>query len=1342
MTVPVTINGVAGNAVLDSAAQVTVISDKYYRHVTGDLPGSGTIQLYGVSGAVMWASYVPDIPIKIGGTTYDIGCYIAGITDDILLGLDFLVRHKCSIDFDNCVAFLGDRMVTAQLVHNVDGSAETVYSVQTEGRILIPPNSAVTVDGKVNTRGKTSIGTMLIQQRPDTRGYVIPAVVVQDEYQVKLVMMNGTSSSIRVASGTTVAIGVSVDVLDQPPETGGDDSEATGRGHAPTVRTVGVLPTLQDIRREEMSDEEMDRAVIDKLPEHVRDLYQGSSKSLDGDQRLRLAEVLMEFQDVFSNSEMDLGCMKGVKHHIDTGAARPVAERMRRTPLGFADEERAHLELMLKNGIIRPSMSAWASAPVLVRKRDGSVRYCTDFRKLNEVTVKDKFPLPLIEDCLAALSGAAYFCSLDMTSAYWQIEIAEEDTNKTAFITKYGQFEYVRLPFGLCNSPATFQRAVQSALQGFAWDSVLVYLDDCVVLGPTFEQTVDNLHQVLTRIRGANLKLKPRKCFLFQTEMTFLGKRVTADGIGLNPNNVEAVKEWPVPTTSKQVESFLGFANYHREHLKDYAKTAQPLDDLRRSKKGKFRWTDEHQNAFESIKRSMTQAPILAYPRPQGQFILDTDASDLTLGGELLQVQDGVERVISYASCTLKEAERRYCTTRKELLALVKFLRQFRHFLLGRQVIVRTDHGSLTWLMKFKKPVGQLARWLEELGQFDLKIEYRPGRLHGNADGLSRIPGLLEECGEYIVGVSPPELPCGGCKYCKRAHQQWERFHEEVDYVVPLVIRRLGIGELKTDSDSWLQAYSAEELRQRQLTDPSLRMTITWMETGGPTEGALLSASKTAKHYWMNKDQLKLNQGVLYYRWEGYNGKYLLVVPTAMVPEVLHSFHDIPMAGHMGQQKTLEKCRNSCVWYGMIDDIHTFVKSCPPCNQNKKANVKAKGPLGEYHAGVTMERVHMDILGPMNLTQKGNKYILVIVDQFTKWVEVYPLPDQTAERVARKLVEEFVSRLGCPLQIHTDQGSNFQSELFDEVCKLLQITRTRTTPYRPRSNGQVERYNRTILQIVRCLKEANCFEWDEWLGQIGAAIRATVNRTIGYTPNMMMMGREVNLPIDIMIADTQPSSEPPIPSVYVKDLRKKMMLIHQQARESMQSAQHRQKRDYDVRLNQNTYAKGDLLYLLNSASIIGRPKKLQAMWKGPVLVTEVLSPMLYRVKGQRREQVVHHDLCKPYHDRVIPLWMRRLTEQPVIPMHGQPDIPMDEEEEEDIGLETLFREETKGQEAKKKPDTRNEPRDETNKIGLNVETRTGQPVSDTNTETRDETNKATVKTRRGRTVVAPVRLDL
>ena len=1188
---------------------------------------------------------------------------------------------------------------------------------------MVPPNTAVKLSTKykappnktfmVNATGFSHCGAMI----PNI--LMVSAATQGEVNWAPLVVRNDSNKFVCLKKGHLVGLAEEVDLVGDSAIGGSILAGGSVEGEKSACSVEGLDLVDGDATggsnlaggcsaKDERSAPILESATraVTKVPPHLHDLWERACNNLNAEQAETLAKVLAEYQDVFSDGEFDLGTFSEAKHKIDTGDARPVRQKMRRTPLGFEKEEKAHLESLITADVIEPSSSEWASPPVLVRKKDGRVRYCIDFRLLNDRTLKDSFPLPSIEECLDVIGNTKFFSTLDMSSGYYQIEIEEGDKHKTAFITKYGLYQYKRMPFGLCNAPATFQRAMSLVLRGLNWEQVLAYLDDIILLGGGFEEALSTLVSVFKRFRQNNLKLKAKKCELFQTEVLFLGKQVTNAGISPAPESVAKVLNWPTPTSSKDVERFTGLANYHRAHIKDFARLANPLYSLTKKKKHEFKWTEEHEQSFIALKKSLTTSPVLAFPRPDGDhFILDTDASDFAIGAELLQIQDGEERLLGFGSYTLSSTQRNYCTTKKELLAVVRFTRQFRHYLLGRKFYVRTDHGSLTWLMRFKNINGMLARWIEELSQYDMVVIHRKGIDHVNADSRSRIPEDIPLCNCYFAGCRPEDLPCfqNGCLSCARIHEQWSRFQEDVDDVIPLSVRQVStaksdgvclevrdllgqsspsnteaivirqvcvshgtqesddeMSEDETDNEDgdllaaqFPARYSSKELHDEQIKDPDLCKIISWKEhTSVPTQQELQMSSPAVKHLWSVSSNLVLDQNVLYYRWIEENGsRLLLLIPKSMRDEVMHYCHNVKSAGHPGITRTFARLHHIVFWPGMREDCKIYVKSCPECSRQKKASRQSRAKLGSFHAGAPVERVHLDILGPFSPSSSGCEYILMLVCQFTKWMEAYPLPDCRAETVARTVVDHFISRFGCPNIIHTDQGSNFTSSLFKSVCELLEITKTRTTPYRPCSNGQVERYNRTLLAIIRCYLKEGFSDWDKDLNILTSAIRSVPNRQTGFTPNMLMLGREVTQPISLVFGDiNQKQVEGP---EYLRDLRERMYKVHHMAREQICRAQVYQQTHYNKSANQCIYQPGDLVLKFNKAREVGVSTKLLPIYTGPFLVTEVLSSVLIRIRDRRRSQIVHHDLVKKCTEKCIPMWLRRMRSE-FLSVGGEP----------------------------------------------------------------------------------------
>ncbi len=478
------------------------------------------------------------------------------------------------------------------------------------------------------------------------------------------------------------------------------------------------------------------------LPEYLQPLMEGVSEDLMMRQREELAAAIYEHRDVFSSGPVNMGRTGLVKHTIDTGDQRPVRLPPRRLPIAKQEIQREEVQKILDRGVIEPCQSSWASPVVLVTKKDGTTRFCVDYHKLNDVTKKDAYPQPMINDTLDALRGSMYFSTLDLYSGYWQVEMDQRDIEKTAFVTQQGLFRFTIMPFGLCNAPATFERLMELVLKDLNLKICLIYLDDILVYGAGFYPALDRLKTVWRRMREANLKLKPTKCCMIRVQVHFLGHIVSRQGVGVDPAKTEAVEQWPIPTSVKDVRAFLGPASYYRRYIPGFSTVAATLTNLTCQGVDHLVWDDACEGAFQTLKAALVTAPILTYPTREGHFVLSTDASDVGIGAVLEQEQEEggrvAKKVIVYASKTLSDSQHRYCTTNKEMLAVVMAVELFKYYLTGRHFTVVTDHASLTWLRNFREPEGMVAQCISRLQPFDFAIVHQPGKHHSHTDGLSR----------------------------------------------------------------------------------------------------------------------------------------------------------------------------------------------------------------------------------------------------------------------------------------------------------------------------------------------------------------------------------------------------------------------------------------------------------------------------------------------------------------------------------------------------------------------------------------------------------------------------
>jgi len=524
---------------------------------------------------------------------------------------------------------------------------------------------------------------------------------------------------------------------------------------------------------------------------------------------------------------------------------------------------------------------------------------------------------------------------------------------------------------------------------------------------------------------------------------------------------------------------------------------------------------------------------------------------------------------------------------------VVTFIQQYRPYLICQKFTLRTDHDSLTWLRNFREPEGQLARWLERLQELDFDIVHRRGRVHRNADSLSRLP----------------------CRQCGRPNH--DAFTSEVAFTTLQL------------PDS----HVSDTLRQVQLADPIVGPLLRGKEADTkPDAGSFPTASKSARRFLQIWDQLVVKGGVLCRHLQPAGdspGALQTVIPGTLKEEVLRDLHEGTMGGHLGADKTLGRLRERFYWPGYYNDIRDWCQNCAVCASRKTPAPKARAPLQPIVTGHPLELVATDIVGPLPESPAGNSYILVVADYFTRYVEAYPIPNQEATTVARQLVDEFFLRFSPPQQLHSDQGRNFESAVIKEACKLLGNDKSRTTPYHPQSDGLVERFNRTLLNMLAVAVRDQPFEWEQHIRRLCFAYNTSVHPTTGFSPFSLMFGRQARMPVDIVFGTT-PTPANTVPQ-YVANLRTSLEAAYTSVRDRMGHQLHKQKTRYDSRTQGQPFRVGDMVWLHNPAVPRGRSKKLHQPWTGPYRVISRLSDAVYRLQHtqfRRRKPVVHFNRLK------------------------------------------------------------------------------------------------------------------
>ena len=938
---------------------------------------------------------------------------------------------------------------------------------------------------------------------------------------------------------------------------------------------------------------------LDAPPTSLYDKVEESC--LLGSEKRELRSLLESFSDLFDGH---LGHTSLAEHAIVTGDARPINLPPYRTSPAKKRVIEDQVQKMLQDGIIEPASGPWAAPVVIVNRPDRDPRFCVDYRGLNQQTVKDSYPLPRVDESLDFLARGKYLSTLDLTRGYWQVAVAEESRPKTAFVTHCGLFQFRVLPFGLCNAPATFQRLMNTVLAGLIYKTCAVYLDDIVIASPTFEQHLMDLDEVLSRLRAAGLSLKLAKCQFCLSELSFLGYKVTSLGIHPDADKVAAVTEFKVPTNAKHVRQFLGLTGYYRRFVHNYAQIAEPLFALTKQDTP-FAWDSSCQSAFDVLKGCITSAPILRFPDFMRPFFIHTDACDAGLGAALMQRDDeGRDIAVAYASRALHKSEKPYSTPEKECLAVIWALEHFRPYIEGLHVTVFTDHSSLRWLMSRPNPSGRLARWSLRLQDFDFTIVHKPGERNKVPDALSRNP---------LPTADPP---------------------------MDLLPEHAVIGGLDLRMLPPVMLADRSHVRQLQLQDPTTGPLLHSLENSDSLDGDCSSQQHVVQDGLLYFHDPKTRCGLHPFK------QLKLYVPDSMRGCLLEHYHDHPTAGHLGVTKTLARLRLRFFWPKMASDVKTYVISCSVCQLTKPCQRKPAGLMVPIKPQRPWEYTGVDFVGPLPRTPNGNAYILVFVDYFSKWIEVSAVREATARVAASKFICDVFARHGAPSYLISDRGTPFMSDLFEHAVTSLGTEHRLTTAYHPQTNA-TERVNRTLKTAIRAYVGDKHTTWDKYIPLLCFALRTAPHESTGFSPSMMLYGRELDTPIDLI---TQPScdgvDEPGVS--YPENLRASLVEAHDHAREILSESHDRQKRYYDLRRRQVSYEVGDLVRVKchpRSDALNNFTAKLAPLYSGPLRVSRRLSDVNYglaRVDTGEDAGVYHVVNLQPFHTwATIPSTKRR-----------------------------------------------------------------------------------------------------
>jgi hypothetical protein len=1052
---------------LDTGADVSIIKSEKLIGSTEFEPRE-KVKLKGVEGSIVETHGSVNARIHEGNATIPVVFQLVSkqvdIQGDGILGKDVLQKMKAKICYENRILELKGETFT--ICKPLQDQYHSGKGESGRGRMLTLSGRSETVV-RIPVACEENQTEGLIEKRQLQEGIILASSLstVKEGYVVTSIL-NTNENEVRI------------------PE--------------PRITLEQIATEQVDMSKENKKIRDREKEVLDKL----------RVQHLNTEERDMLEHTCLEYQDLFYLPGDTLSCTNATRHSITlVPGTAPINTRPYRLPESQKGEIEKQVTKLANEGIIEESSSPWNSPLLIVPKKadaSGEVKWrvVIDFRKLNEKTVGNAYPLPDITEILDQLGQSKYFSCLDMAMGYHQIEMAPEDKDKTAFSTKQGHWAYKRLPMGLKTAPATFQSLVNHVLSGLTGSRCFVFLDDIVIYARSLNEHDMKLRDVFARLRKYNLKLQPDKCEFLRKEVNYLGHVITEDGVRPDPRRVIAIENFPRPECEKTLKSFLGMAGYYRRFIPRFSKIAAPLHALLK-KDSVFEWTADQENAFENLKAKLTNQPILQYPDFSREFILTTDASNQGLGAVLSQGKIGKDLPVAYASRNLNKAEKNYSTSEKELLAIVWGVKHFRPYLYGRKFKIASDHKPLTWIMNVKDPGSRLIRWRIKLEEYDYEIVYKKGALNTNADALSRINSMEK--------------------------QEGNNENQEIG-----------------------------EDRKKQI---------------------------------------------------------------------LYEYHDAPLGGHRGMNKTYQSIKSNFSWPNMKKEIEEYIKACKKCQVNKLLSPRKRAPMEiTTTASHPFEKCSLDIVGPLPTTKLGNRYILTFQDDLTKFMTAVPIPQQDAETVAREFVTNVVLKMGAPRQLLTDQGTNFLSELFKSTCRMLKIKKIQTTAWRPESNGGLERSHRVLGEYLRHYVNEDQSNWDEWIPYAMYVYNTTSHTATGYTPFELVYGFRSILPSTLHeTPSTQYSYDD-----YVLELKNRLQTAHSVARQKLILAKTKSKEYFDKDSQEFQVNIGDKVLLYDETVRRGRSRKLSAQWIGPYEVIGV-DRVNATIKKGRRAQKVHINRLKPFY---------------------------------------------------------------------------------------------------------------
>ena len=953
--------------------------------------------------------------------------------------------------------------------------------------------------------------------------------------------------------------------------------------------------------RRECYPEEM-RTQINKLTAHIT----------DDKQRERLVKILWKYGKLFDISEpskIDIN----LKNAIDTGTHRPVHTPPYRKSNKDQEILRQETDKLIKNGIIEHSTSPWSSPVVLVKKKDGTTRFCVDYRRLNQITTKDAFPLPRIDDIYDQLTRATYFTIFDFKAGYFQVPLDKADRPKTAFSTRDGHFQFKVLPQGLTNRPPTFQRIVNQILGPNRWKHVLAYIDDIIIYSKNFTEHVKHIEEVCSLLHAANFKLNIEKCEVARTEILFLGHLIKAGTIKPDPDNIRGLTETREPTSAEEAFRFVKATEYYRKFIPKFSLIAAPLhkyspttlQQQKNNKKAKFQLSDKARIAFHQLKKILTTDLVLGLPDDTLPFKLQTDACIDGIGAVLLQVTPNGDRPLAYMSKKLTKAQTNWPTIEQECYAIVQAVDKWDKYLRGHEFILETDHEPLVNFRNKEQLNKRCERWRLKLAEYRFKVKHIQGKKNTMADYLSRSPvELAEEDSEDKVqpisistqtDITYPALNNNSfflqaTTAVTRAQAKLQQqklatstTNERKNELIPQgkgAMDNNATDKSPNENSNQIIPFNMDNLRSLQEQDNTVQK--------------LKRNISKEEHYF-------IEDGILFRKQQPPFPSVPFVPEGRIRADLLKIYHDTPTNGaHFGRDKTLRKIQERYYWPNMTADIKNHVDSCLPCAQNNYRRQKPPGSLKPMPPPEGIWRLlSRDFHGPISPTStKGNRYIISLTDVLSKFVITKAVKDCSASTAVQFLINDVILKYGTPTGILTDNGTHFTSQLTNKLFESLGVTHLYSTTYHPQTNGQIERFNVTMDGKIAALCNERRTNWDEVLPFVTFNYNTSIHATTKQTPFEMMHGRRAALPFDQQNAIISLVQDPQ----HSEKIRNYLEKLVAEARNNIIKNQQQYKTRYDLN-RQNFKLKLNDLVLVKTKNV---RNKFDIRYEGPFRIIKQL----------------------------------------------------------------------------------------------------------------------------------------